>query len=335
MATEIFIPKMGANIDVVDIGKIYKSEGDKVKKGEILFEIITDKATFDIEADADGIILSLECREGQTIKVLEVLGYIGYEGEQIPIKNTQISQNQKDIKATPAAKKLAKDNNIELSITFSNFNGIIKEHDVIDYINNNNITDQIDTAKEKLSPRKLAEIKNLTKNKEYIYSSITISLPTNKLKEKIKKFSEDNKIRLSIFEYITYIAAKSIEKYPLINSYYENEMIIKYKNINIGIAMNGENGLIVPVLYNTNNLDLLSLSEKMKELIMKNIKNKFELNDIENCTFTITDLSSYGVINFIPVINFKQCAILGICAEYGSCKNENDVLIYEPNMNLV
>ena len=73
----------------------------------------------------------------------------------------------------------------------------------------------------------------------------------------------------------------------------------------------------------------------MKELIMKNIKNKFELNDIENCTFTITDLSSYGVINFIPVINFKQCAILGICAEYGSCKNENDVLIYEPNMNLV
>jgi len=86
---EIFIPKMGANIETVDIGKIYKNVGETIKKGEILFDIVTDKATFAIEADGDGTILLLDCKEGQTLNVLEIVGYIGNVGEQLPEKKIQ------------------------------------------------------------------------------------------------------------------------------------------------------------------------------------------------------------------------------------------------------
>lgn len=369
---EIFIPKMGANIETVDIGKIYKNVGETIKKGEILFDIVTDKATFAIEADGDGTILLLDCKEGQTLNVLEIVGYIGNVGEQLPEKKiqqpiiTQPAQKQDqeqqpnqlqqsnnqttsannqqtssiNIKATPAAKKLAKENNIELEKAFAQFQGIIKEEHVQEYINKTkaekeNNEKNCNIIKEEISSRKKVEIKHLTKSKEYLYSSVTIAIPTTKIKLKLQQFSQEQNIRLTMLEYIIAITSIAIEKYPKVNGYYAENHFALYKEKNIAIAMNPDKELLVPVIKNADTLNLQQLSTAMKELIMKAIKNQLTIQDMENATFTVTDLSSYGVIEFSPIINSNQSAILGICAEYDSWKNENNLPTHDPKMNLI
>ena len=97
MGTKIFIPKMGANIEKVQIGKIYVKVKDTVKKGDLLFQIVTDKATFDVEADDDGKILSLDCKEDEELNVLEEIGYIGKEGETIQEKLDQFDPEARAI----------------------------------------------------------------------------------------------------------------------------------------------------------------------------------------------------------------------------------------------
>src|SRR5437762_13665231 len=116
--TEIFIPKMGANIDKVTIGEIRVKKGDVVKKGDILFEIVTDKATFEIEADDSGAIGQLNIKEGDELDVLTVVGQIG-EGKP------EIASSP--IKATPKARKLAKENNIDIEKVFAHAHQIIRE----------------------------------------------------------------------------------------------------------------------------------------------------------------------------------------------------------------
>jgi len=145
MGVEIFIPKMGANIDSVEVGKVYLKGGDYVKKGEIIFEIVTDKATFNIESDADGKILSLKCKEGDKLNVLDVVGFIGKEGEKIPkreeIKVENLGQDnynesiKQKLKITPKAKKLIRKHKIDISnISFER--KIIREKDILKLLRN-------------------------------------------------------------------------------------------------------------------------------------------------------------------------------------------------------
>ncbi len=303
MGTKIFIPKMGANIEKVQIGKIYVKVKDTVKKGDLLFQIVTDKATFDVEADDDGKILSLDCKEDEELNVLEEIGYIGKEGETIP----PLKKENKKLKATPSAKKIAKENNINLNSIFKKDDKIIKEQDVLEYLEKNNENIKI----EELSFRKKAEIKNLLKNKDLIPSSVTVSISTKKIKEKLEKYPN-----IKLGEYISHTISKILKKFPKLNAYYNSDKIYIYKDINIGMVVGFEEDLFVPVIHNTNNLSLEEFSSKFKELVFKVIKGDIKIEDLSKGTFTISDLSQYGIIEFDPLINSNQSAILGISSEH-------------------
>lgn len=158
MGEKIFIPQMGADLTNVEVGKIHKKVGDVVKTGDLLFEIVTDKATFDVEADDNGVILALHCNEGDKFQVLDEVGYIGAKGDDIPElkthnkiipKNPKSPQKAKDdentdnlsqgfmkskVKVTPKAKKLAKKNGLVIDDIFKDADRIIKEADVIEYL---------------------------------------------------------------------------------------------------------------------------------------------------------------------------------------------------------
>jgi len=332
MGSKIFIPKIGANIESVEIGKIFVKKGDVVKKGDNLFEMTTEKATFDVEAEISGKILSLNCKENDELNVLDEIGFIGDEREKIPELKISTKQETFDrIKATPAAKKLIKEHGLDLKIISSKISGIIKEKDVLEFVQNQ----RKDIKIEKIDFRKKAEIKNLLKTQEYIYSSVTISISAKKIKQKVKDYSDKYKIRLTILEYISYAIACSLKKFTKLNAYYTSNGICTYNNINLGIAVDINENLIVPVIKDANKLNLLKFSSRFNELVMDIIKGQIEVEDLRDGTFTITDLSSYGALHFNPVINANQSAILGVGAEYDSCFFKDNKLIYDPKINLI
>ena len=347
MATGIFIPKMGANIDRAQIGKIHVKEGDDVKKGDTLMEMVTDKATFDIEADASGKILKLACKEKDEVDVLEVVGYIGQPGEAIPeIKKKEktaavqeeetrsatpgnaagLQADTGKVKATPGARKLAKEKRIDIDAEFAGSTRVIKEDDLLRLASESELKEQ--------SFRKKAEVAHLTKSRENIYSSVTAQISASKAKKKMQDTANEKKIRLSLGEYISYNAAITLREFPNLNAHYTPAGVRTYKNVNLGVAMSPGEDLMVPVIKISDKLSLAEFSEKYSELLMKTIRNTIEPGDIENGTFTVTDLSAYGTFDFMPVINEGQSAILGISAEHDSCTETAGKLVYDAKMNL-
>ena len=344
MATEIFIPKMGANIDRVKIEKVRVKEGDVVKKGDVLFEMETDKATFDVEADASGKILKLLCKEKDELKVLDVVGFIGEESENIPqlelnklgaaqpaAANERQNMPQPEtarVKATPAARKLAREKGIDIDAEFAGTEKVIREEDLL------SITDNTKVELKEQSFRKKAEVEHLSKSRENIYSAVTIQLAALKVKQKVLDYANERKMRLSLGEYICHAAACLLKEFPNLNAYYSARGVCLYKNVNVGIAMSPEDELLVPVIKDADKLSLPEFLAKFAELLIKTIKKEIQPADIEGCTFTITDLSSFGAFDFIPVINQSQSAILGISSEHDSCREVDGKLVYDPKINL-
>lgn len=346
MITKIFIPKMGANIDKAQIGKICTKEGDDVKKGDILMEMVTDKATFDIEADASGKILKLLCREKDEVNVLDIVGFIGNEGDAIPqielnkakamaeartatisLDNASEPETGK-VKATPGARKLAREKGIDLESEFRGSAKIIREEDLHNLLNN----DTIELKEQGF--RKKAEVEHLSKSKEYIYSAVTLQISAAKAKQKALDCANEKHLRLSLGEYICHNAASLLNEFQNLNAYYTQKGVCTYNNINIGIAMSPQEELIVPVIKNADKLSLPEFLDKYSELLLKTIKGTITADDISEGTFTITDLSAYGAFDFIPVINDRQSAILCISAEHDSCSMADGKLTYDPKINL-
>jgi len=321
---------MGANIETVEIGKINVKIEDFVKKGEILFEIITDKANFEIEAEEEGYVKSLNLKEGEELSVLDEVGFIGSEEEEVPElkKASKTSIEIKKIKITPAAKKLAKENNVDFELEFKDFEGIVKEKDVlsiVDKVSGNVITEEI-------SLRKKVEIEFLSKSKDCLVSSVTIPVSYNLVKEKVDRISLEQDFQLKIGEYISHVVAKLLSKFRKLNAFYSSKINL-YKDINLNMAIGFEEDLFIPVIQNADNISLKEFSEAMKKNIMMIFKKEI-LNESEG-TFTVTDLSSQNISKFFPMISKNQSAILGICGKYDSVSYKNNRLIYDPKFDLV
>lgn len=332
MGKTIFIPKMGANIDIVKIGFVKVKVGQEVKKGDVLFDIVTQKATFEIEAESSGVILHLDCNEGDTNYVLDEVGYIGKKGEKIPplVKNFDISakseyasdveipkaQKSADalIKATPGARLLAKQKNIPLSKLAMLGKPIIKRSDVEDLISNLKFDEPIKPVK--VSEIKLAEIKNLEWNKQCILSSVVHRLCADKLRAQITDICKKERFRLNVGQYITFKVAKLVEKFKELNAYFKDDRIHYYEKINLGIAMHDEKNLFVPVIRDANRLTLKEYSKAYSQLMMKVAAGTLKPEDLLGGTMTTTDLSSKNVYMFSPVINKYQSAIFGLSSEF-------------------
>jgi pyruvate/2-oxoglutarate dehydrogenase complex dihydrolipoamide acyltransferase (E2) component len=328
MATEIFIPKMGANIEEVEIGRVNVSSGDVVEKGDIIMEIVTNKATFDVEAEASGKILSLTCKEGDSLKVLDVVGYIGEDGEEF------VKQEVVEVRATPAAKKIAKEHGVSIDKEFYGVSSVVKEGDILKLIGDGT---QGDKKIVDVSLRKRAEIKNLSYSKDLIVSSVTVEVSAFGLDKRLKELEKNLGLRLTSGNLVSFEVAKALKKFPELNAYYDSseEKIVLFGSVDLGIAINldGDN-LIVPVIKGVDSMELGDFVRANNDLIMNAGRGKLSAEEMGDSTFTITDLSSSGVYDFSPVINKNQSAILGISSTHDSVSLDGGKIVYDPKIHL-
>lgn len=322
-----------------------KNEGEKVEKGDVLFEVMSDKTNFEVEALHDGyLIKKLYEPSEDPIPVTTVIGYTSDNPDEkapdssAPAKTAKAEEkkeevhddavhasSQKDsepafsgrVKASPLAKKTAEESGIDISlVTGSGPDGRIEKKDVLEYIaakgapaktgESGEYTVQEWTPLRRIIAKKLAESKREIPH--YYFQGKFISDSIVKIREQKKKQG----IELTYTDFVIYTAARAIKEYPLINARLVNGEIRLYQAVNIGLAVSVEQGLLVPVLRECEKKDITQVSEDRKRIIEKARVNKLSEEDMKNAGFVISNLGMYGVENFQPIISPPGTAIMGV-----------------------
>lgn len=285
--------------------------GDKVSKGDYLATLESSKNNYEVEAECDGYI-HYQVNEGDRLDIGETLFFITDQAQFdfAPQKSTIIEGE--GFKITRKAQKIMR----EYQLTAEHFASFelpkIGEAEVLKYIQENRLDQEevgIDYHDEELTPAKSYEVHFLNSASDVIYSRVSRPFDYIPMESFLSKYPG-----VTMGEVICSTLGNTLSKFPYLNAHFQGNKIRVYDEFNIGIAINLNKGLKVPVIKNIDSLSLEQVSHSFKELGMKYFRDELTGQELAYGTFTVTDLSSLGVNDFQPVVNKDQSAILGICA---------------------
>ena len=380
----ITMPRLSDTMEEGTISSWLKKVGDKVQEGEILAEIETDKATMEFESFYDGILSHIAVNEGETVKVDELIAIIseneidvpkalesyGNESSIIPVEESndsvELNEDEKEInttnkssdlneriKASPLAKKIAKEKNIDLSkVTGTGENGRIIKNDLSDLspvlettekkiqIEESHSTKVDDLIKEETtiiqnSTMRKAIAKNLSKSKftaPHYYLSVEFNMDNAIAFREQYNSIPDTKI--SFNDIVVKACAVALKNHPQVNSQWNDEKIILNNNVHIGVAVGIEDGLVVPVIKNADKESLHSINSKVRDYAVRAKSKKLRPDEIEGSTFTISNLGMFGITEFTSIINQPNSAILSVGAIVKKPVVVNDKIVVSNTMKL-
>lgn len=327
MIIDIKIPSPGESISEVELTKWLVNTGDFVEKEQEIAEIESEKASLTLFAEDSGKI-EIIAKEGSTVPVGDVVGKIDTDQKgnvktdkiktektkKEPVKEEEEKEN-KHIKITPVARNIIEKNNISIDTPLDSDERIGK-NDVLSYIKNqkqasrNIIKQPMSQLRKKLSER-LVTSKNetamLTTFNEVDMSNI-LALK-NQYRE---KFIEKHGVKLGFMSFFTKASALALMKFNHVNSSLDGNEIVFYDYADIGIAVQTEKGLMVPVLRNVESLDISEIEIKIADLAQRARSKKISIEELEGGTFTISNGGVFGSMLSTPIINYPQAAILGM-----------------------
>ena len=319
--------------------------GDTVKAGDIIAEIETDKATMEVEAVDEGKITHLlEDTANKQIPVNSVIAIIdGDESETIEnkkkIENTsedkkdeeiekpkqfldaKISQNSKSqnsddrLKASPLVKKIAKENNLDLS----KFNGTGPDGRIIKRdIDSNNIAEEIQNTpldgdiSIPSTMRKVIAKRTLEAKQQIPHFYLTVESNVDKLINLRKKINENNSIKVSFNDLIVKAISLAMKKNPNTNVYWQNDKIYKLNDIDVSVAVAIDEGLITPIIKNADSKGLNIISGEIRELAKLAKTNSLTPEQYTGGSITVSNLGMFGISEFAAIISPPQSSILAV-----------------------
>jgi len=335
MVTEVVMPRMDQMMEKGKIIKWLKKNGEEVKRGEPILEIETDKTTIEIEARDSGILRIL-AEEGEEVPIAKTIAYILKKGESIPEeKISKISEPKLEkakaaaigrIKASPLAKKIAKEKGVDLTqVQGTGPGGRITKDDVLAYLEREAKAISVEEVPVKpvsseyevvpMSSMRKAIARKMVESKTHVphfYVTVQVDMTeAARMRENLISVLEAKKgVRLSFTHLLIKAVAVALEKYPQLNATVEKDEVRIWKDVNIGIAVSLEDGLIVPVLRGANKLDLFEIASQASELIAKAREKRLKENEFSGGTFTISNMGALDVESFIAIINVPETAIL-------------------------
>ena len=319
---EFKLPVTSEEVEESLVVLLYKEEGEFIKTGENLLEIQTEKAVFEIESPFTGIIKKLFVKRGDNISVGQVISTIElkeiheYENvSELDYNNAEKTNNQANnnktaaIKASPRIKKIARENNIDISeIIGSGPDGKIVEQDIYKYLNPEQGADTNFELLDISNTRYITARKMMKSLNETAQLTETAKADITLLSKNRKKLAKD----LTLTDWIFRAVVLALSENPGLNSAWSEKGIMQYKNINLGVAINVDEGLFVPVIKDAGAYTIFQLHNKILEFTKKAKSLKLTNEDLSGGTFTITNLGSFGIQYFTPIINFPEAAILGL-----------------------
>lgn len=332
---EIRVPSVGESINEVSLSKWLKQEGQWVERDEVLAEIESEKATFEINAEKSGL-LQILVKEGDTLAIGDVVCKIDEtakrpEGAVKEEKKAKAASPKKvpeetpkaEVKASPVAAAIIADKKVDAkNIAPSGTGGKILKQDVLEALSHPGTRTGTpmfsrEEKKEKMSQlrktisRRLVEAKNTTAMLT-TFNEVDMS-PIMEIRSQFKdKFKESHGVNLGFMSFFTKACAFALQEFPAVNAYISNDEIIYHDFCDISIAVSAPKGLVVPVIRNAESLSMAEIEKKVVELATKARDNKLTLEEMQGGTFTITNGGVFGSLLSTPIINVPQSAILGM-----------------------
>ncbi|TAH02962.1 MAG: 2-oxoglutarate dehydrogenase complex dihydrolipoyllysine-residue succinyltransferase [Sphingobacteriales bacterium] len=340
---EIKVPTVGESISEVTLLKWTKKDGDYVNRDEVIAELESEKATFEVNAEQAGVLKLLGINEGDTIKIGDVLANIDETAAKpataapaaekpaasngvAPVKETApvvAAAADSGVKATPVASAIIADKKVDpKSVTPSGYQGKILKDDVLAALSNPGrkpgaVAFTRDEKREKMSnlrktvSRRLVEAKNTTAMLTTFNEVDMTNIMAVRAKHK-DKFKEAHGVNLGFMSFFTKACSYALQEWPAVNAYIDGENIIYHNYCDISIAVSAPKGLVVPVIRNAESLGMADIEKKVVELATKAKESKLSIEEMTGGTFTITNGGVFGSLMSTPIINIPQSAILGM-----------------------
>jgi len=361
MAVAVILPKLDEAMRTGRIIKWLKKEGDRVEKGDVLFELETEKVTFEIEAEQSGILSNVRAKAGDAVPVGTTIAFILQPGEvapevaepvakaegAVPVEVPRVAK-EVEVKASPVAKKIAKEHNIDLSLVKGTGpGGRITREDVLQAVEESQavtappVREEPELAEEEIVPlSSMREIiaSRMTESFQVPHFYQTIEVDTTELskaREQLMPFIESKTgIRLTLTDLIIKIAAKALEDNPSVNCTYMDGAVKLFKRIDIGLVTAVEGGLVVPVIHQANIKSLAEIAQVRAELVQKARDRKLSMEEMRGSTFTISNMGMFGIDQVSAIIQPPEAAILAVSRIADRAVVRDGEIVIRPMMNL-
>jgi pyruvate dehydrogenase E2 component (dihydrolipoamide acetyltransferase) len=365
VANEVKLPRLGQGMEAGTVTRWLKSEGEQVAKGEPLYEIDTDKVTQEVESDFAGVLLKIALPEGEA-PVGETIAWIGEAGETVetpsapPPKEPSVaaeaaqpltlvpgtkgpgtgsSANGGRIKASPLARRLARERGVDLAqIRGTGPDGRIVAEDVergaaaapapVPVVSGEIESVPLTSIRKTIARR-------LTAAWQAPVFQLTVSADMTRANELVAKGRElDPDVRVTVTDVLAKVCAVALRRHPDVNVAYTEDALLRFPTANIGIAVAAPQGLVVPVVQSAEARSLADIARARGEVVERARANKLTAADLDGGTFTISNLGMYGVEQFVAVLNPPQAAILAVGATEDRPVVEDGELFVRPMMTM-
>ncbi len=322
MGKQILVPELGESITSAEVVNIFLKQGEEAFKEEIVVELETDKVTLEITAPDDGKIEQINCKMGDLVQTGDTLftfkaGKISKKRqEQNKVHSNVSGKNQEQ---TPSIKNIGQSQELSFEKSVLDF---LKDAILVgnstgqNFFQNEDRTAKDNEEKIKLSPIRKTIATNLKKSQNTLATATTYNeidmTKVLELRAKINQKLEKKGMKIGIVAFFIKALTSALAKFPEINAEIVGENILYKNHYDIGVAMAITKGLVVPVIFGANNLNLVQIEEKVQELFQKAQNKSLSLKDMQGATFSITNGGVFGSMLSSPVINYPQSAILGL-----------------------
>jgi 2-oxoglutarate dehydrogenase E2 component (dihydrolipoamide succinyltransferase) len=350
MSVEIKVPSVGESINEVTLTKWIKKDGDWVDRDEVIAELESEKATFEINAEKAGILHTL-AKEDDTLKIGDVVCTIDDSakkpaGKESPKEEKKVepskaaakqeatdvkvippeenkSLKKEDVKATPVAAAILADKKVDVSkVTPTGSRGKIMKHDVLDALSNPGRAIGKDLFSHEEKPQKMSNLRRTISRRLVEAKNSTAMLTTFNevnmsaimdLRTKYKEtFKKTHEVNLGFMSFFTKACCFALQEWPSVNAKLDGENIIYHEFCDISIAVSSPKGLVVPVIRNAESLSMAEIEKEVAQLASKARDSKLTIEEMTGGTFTITNGGVFGSLMSTPIINIPQSAILGM-----------------------
>jgi pyruvate/2-oxoglutarate dehydrogenase complex dihydrolipoamide acyltransferase (E2) component/uncharacterized OsmC-like protein len=351
MAFVIQMPKLGHTMTEGTVIQWHKRAGEKIREGESILTVETDKAEVEVEAPTAGVLARLIAGDGVKVPVGGPLGVITAEGEAVPAefdsapsaalaasniasaasvqRAVPARTSSKRVIASPRAKRMAAERGVDLaSIAGTGADGMVTEDDVKRAAEQGASQPVVAPAAMPLAPdgaltpsrrEKLTRIqavgaRNLTASWNAIPHFVQMVRVDMSRTIDARKSMTEGGTKVGITDLILAATVQALKENPRINANYDNGEMLIFDRVNLGVAVDTPEGLIVPVIHEADRLDIATLGVRVAELAERARNRQLKLTDLEGATFTVSNLGAYGVENGTPVIFAPQVALMFVGA---------------------
>jgi pyruvate dehydrogenase E2 component (dihydrolipoyllysine-residue acetyltransferase) len=367
VASEVKLPRLGQGMESGTIVKWLKAEGERVEKGEPLYELDTDKVTQEVEAEASGVLLKIAIPEGE-VPVGRTIAVIGEEGEQVELSGNGASEQpppgaaesdvqtveapaqapareadrvegreaaavsasateavapQRDggrVKASPLARRIARERGIDLaSVRGTGPEGRVVAEDVeragVSAPTAAPAAAPVSGRVERIELTSIRKTisRRLTEAWQIPVFQLQASADMTRANALVARLREDG-TKATVTDVLTKVCAAALMRHREVNAQYSEDAILRYPTANVGIAVAAPQGLVVPVIRSAERLRLAEIAAARAEVVGRARENKLQRGDLEDGTFTISNLGMFRVERFTAVLNPPQAAIVAVGA---------------------